>query len=148
MDTESRPNVGVPNTGQGTLIVHVTTARGSIPLEGALVHVRNGYPEGASTKGDVLTTRTTNRDGNTPRISLSAPPRQNTLTPNAGNTYTPYNIDVYLEGYFTQNYLRVPIFDGITAIQPVDMIPLPENGRTDSRTPDSERFLDSTGPDL
>ena len=41
-----------------------------------------------------------------------------------------------------------PIFDGIVAVQPADLIPLPENGRTDSRTPDGERFFESTAPDL
>lgn len=148
MDPEKYTDGTSSIAGQGNLIVHVTTARGSIPLEGALVQIRNLLPETAPSRGDVLTTRTTNRDGNTPLIPLPAPPRQNTLTPNGGRTYTPYSIDVYLEGYFAQNYWNVPIFDGITAIQPVDMIPLPENGRTDSRTPDSERFLESAAPDL
>ena len=148
MNPEERAAPSSENTGQGKLLVHVTTARGAIPLEGALVNIRNYAPEGTEGRADVITTLTTNRDGNTELISLPAPPRQNSMKPNGGNTYTPYNIDVYLEGYFAQNYFNVPIFDGITAIQPVDMIPLSENGRTDSRTPDSERFLESTGPQL
>lgn len=148
MNLDERTAPSSENTGRGSLIVRVTTARGAIPLEGALVNVRNYAPDGTEGRGDVIQALTTNRDGNTALISLSAPPRQNSMKPNGGATYTPYNVDVYLEGYFARNYLNVPIFDGITAIQPVDMIPLPENGRTDSRTPDSERFLESTGPQL
>ena len=134
--------------GQGNLIVRVTTARGAIPLEGAQVNVRNYFPEQSESKGDVIASFTTNRDGNTPLILLPAPPRSNSLSPNNGIPYASYNLDVSLEGYFSQNYFNVPVFDGITAIQGVDMIPLPENGRTDSRTPDSERFFESQAPDL
>lgn len=143
MNSEERINGTAENTGQGYLIVHVTTARGSIPLEGAQVNVRNYYPDLTPERGDVIASLTTNRDGNTEPFPLPAPPRSNSVHPDSGNAYASYNLDVYMEGYFAQNYINVPVFDGITAIQPVDMIPLPENGRTDSRTPDSERFLET-----
>lgn len=148
MNAEENITPSAENAGQGLLLIHATTARGAIPLEGALVNVRNYLPDGTEGRGDVIATRVTDRDGNTDPILLPAPARQNSMKPNGGPTYTPYNVDVYLEGYFGQNYINVPIFDGITAIQPVDMIPLSENGRTDSRTPDGERFLESTGPQL
>ena len=148
MNLDEKGVISSTNTGEGRLLVHVSTARGAIPLEGALVHIRNAAAEGTDGRGDVIATLTSNRDGNTASLPLPAPPRQNSMQPNNGIPYAPYHIDVYLEGYFTQNYIHVPIFDGITAIQPVDMIPLSENGRTDSRTPDSERFLESTGPQL
>lgn len=134
--------------GQGYLIVHVTTARGSIPLEGAHVRVRNYLPAEASNRGDVVATLISGRDGNTPTLPLPAPPRSNSMTPGDAPVYQPYLIEVNLQGYFEQRYINVPIFDGIVAIQPADLVPLPENDRTDSRTPDGERFFESTAPDL
>ena len=133
---------------QGYLIVHVTTARGAIPLEGVRVQIRD-YPQAETAgRGDVIATLISGRDGNTPPLSLPAPPRANSQQPSNKKPYEPYHIEVSLEGFFKQSYANVPIFDGIAAIQPADLIPLPENGRTDSRTPDGERFFESTAPDL
>ena len=134
--------------GPGYLIVHVTTARGAIPLEGVRVQVRDYLPPDAGVRGDVVATLISGRDGNTPTLPLPAPPRANSLTPTDAPPYQPYLIEVDAEGYFAQRYINVPIFDGIVAVQPADLIPLPENGRTDSRTPDGERFFESTAPDL
>ena len=139
-----------PSTGEGALIVHVTTARGAIPLEGAQVLVRAYGDDGKEGRGDVIASVTSGRDGNTPRISLSAPARVDSLNPSANGIppFASYIVEVFLEGYLAQNYINVPIFDGITAIQPADMIPLSENQNTDSRTPDAERFFESTAPEL
>ena len=137
------PNVA---TGSGSLIVHVTTARGSIPLEGAEVNVRNYRTDGG--KGDVIASLISGRDGNTPLLTLATVPRAETLSPDNGTPFITYNVEVHQEGYYNQSYINVPIFDGIVAVQPADMIPLPENGRNDSRTPDGERFFESAAPDL
>ncbi len=144
---ESRNGQG-GDSGLGFLIVRATTARGAIPIEGALVSVRNYDPEFQDRRGDVVFSTVTNRDGNTPPIPLAAPPRESSLTAGNANPFTSYLVEVYNEGYSTQNYINVPIFDGITAIQPADLIPLPENGRTDSRSSDGEQFFESSAPDL
>ena len=140
-----------PSEGEGYLVVHVTTARGAIPLEGALVSVRNYFPSGddLNKEGDVIATLVSGTDGNTATIPLSAPPRAETMMPSNGRKpYTSYNIEVRLEGYYDQSYFGIPIFDGITAIQPADMIPLPENGQTDGFTPDGTRNFESGSPSL
>ncbi len=147
MNPEERP-AEAAETGTGYLVVHVTTARGAIPLEGAQVQVRNDLPKGTPEAGDVIVSLITNRDGNTEPIPLPAPPKSQSLAPSAAPPYTSYSTDVYLEGYLAQSNFNIPIFDGITAIQPADLIPLPENRRTDSRTPDSERFFESSAPEL
>ena len=134
--------------GRGYLIVHVTTARGAIPLEGVRVLVRNYLPDGIEGRGDAIATLISGRDGNTPSLPLPAPPRANSLTPSEAPPYHPYLIEVNAQGYYDQRYVNVPIFDGIVAIQPADLIPLPENGKGDSATPDGERFFESTAPDL
>lgn len=150
MDTSETPVKRNENTGQGILVVHVTTARGAIPLEGALVNVRQDAPNENGVRGDVIAALTTGNDGNTEPLTLPAPQRSESLTPNNGaeKPYSTYHVEVQLEGYYTQNYANVPIFDGIAAIQPADLIPLPENGRTDSRTPDGDRFFESESPNL
>ncbi len=134
--------------GTGGLVVHITTARGAIPLSGAKVIVRNYLPDGTEGKGDVILSRTTGEDGNTTLITLPAPPRQNSLAPQNGTTllpYLPYQLEIRLEGYRDRTYLALPIFDGITAIQPVDLVPLPESGRENDQLSSEERF-DETPP--
>ena len=96
----------------------------------------------------MIATLISGRDGNTSRLPLPAPPRTNSLSPGTTTPYQPYLIEVDTHGYYGQRYINVPIFDGIVAVQPADLIPLPENGRTKSRTPDGERFFESTAPDL
>lgn len=132
----------------GYLIVHVTTARGAIPLEGALVTVRDYKPEFTEPRGDVLYSLTSGRDGNTERISLSAPAKGDSLTPGNGQPFAIYNLEVQLEGYRGQSYFALPIFEGITAIQPVDLIPLSENGRLEAVRPTDDRFYETAPPNL
>ena len=127
--------------GMGYLVVHVTTARGAIPLEGAQVFVRRRFPEDESVRGDIYTTAVTDRSGNTERLALPAPPRDASLSPGNGKPYASYDIEVAQEGFFLHRYISIPIFDGITAIQPADMIPLPENGFPDGLTPDGELYF-------
>ena len=148
MNSNDSRNGQGEDTGRGFLIVRATTARGAIPLEGALVSVRSYDPDLENGRGNVVFSAVTNRDGNTPPIPLSAPPRESSLIAGNMHPYTSYLVEVFREGYSLQSFINVPIFDGITAIQPADLIPLPENGRTDSRTPDGEQFFESSAPDL
>ena len=56
--------------GRGYLIVSVRAGEGAIPLEGALVTLRGGE----ATRGDAIASFITDQSGNTPRITLPAPP--------------------------------------------------------------------------
>lgn len=144
-EKESETGMG----GEGRLVVHVTTARGAIPLEGAQVHIRNYEKDtAAEDRGDVIASAVTGRDGNTPLFYLPAPPSAASRVPGNQQPFSTYNAEVFLEGFFSQNYINIPIFDGILAIQPADLIPLPENGTTDARTPDGNRFFESAAPQL
>ena len=139
--------MNVPSdTGIGYLILQVTTARGAIPLEGATVNVRNQSKNPYEESQDLRYSTVTGRDGKTAPLSLSAPPREMSQQPESGGAppYATYLAEVRLEGYFAEYYIGIPIFDGITAIQSVDMIPLPENGRPDGYTSEGERFFESS----
>ncbi len=74
-------NQEMPMESEGYLVVHVTTARGSIPVEGAAVSIRANEDAETAPNADILYATVTNRDGNTERITLSAddPMAENTL---------------------------------------------------------------------
>ena len=150
MYQEQESNTASSNMGQGALVVHVTTARGAIPLEGAQVHVRNYDAEGSEGRGDVIRSVVSGRDGNTPVIPLPAPARVESLKPN-GNAIPPfasYLVEVILEGYFQQNYIKVPIFDGITAVQNARIIPIAEFDAKDPFYTQQNIFEEYENPDL
>ena len=141
-------NQEMPMESEGYLVVHVTTARGSIPVEGAAVSIRANEDAEGGPLSDILYATTTNRDGNTERITLSAPPRENSMSPNEVPPFSTYHLEVRREGYGMQSFVALPIFSGITAIQPVDLIPLPEDGTSNLLRPADERFFENSPADL
>jgi len=134
--------------GYGYMIVRVTTARGAIPLSGAQVFVQNYFSDDTVGKGDVIAVYTTGASGLTQKFSLPAPPRALSMSPGNGKSYSTYNLTVSADGYSRRSYVNVPVFEGITSIQNVDMIPLPENGQTDRFDPRSEIIVESENPYL
>ena len=141
-------NRELPMESEGYLVVHVTTARGAIPLEGAAVSIRPNEDADTALRADILYATTTNRDGNTERITLAAPPRENSMSPSEVPPFSTYHLEVRREGYGVQSFFALPIFAGITAIQPVDLIPLAEDGTTDPLRPADERFYENSPADL
>lgn len=117
------------NEGLGYIIVSVGGAGGAIPLPDATVRIFEYSPVSNGKNGTLVTTLKTDRSGKTERVALSAPARSSSLYPNKEKSYSTYNIETYLEGYYPQQYINVPIFDGVTAIQNVNLIPIAENGR-------------------
>ena len=132
----------------GYMIVRVTTARGAIPLEGATVRVSNYGDEFQSGRGDAVAVYTTDRNGLTERLMLPAPSRALSMSPGNEKGYKTYNISVFKEGYYSQNYINAPVFEGITSIQSADMIPLPDTGQTDNFTKDGNLFFETENPML
>lgn len=120
--------------GTGRLIFHVSTAGGAIPLEGARIILRQKGAEGDPRRGDALAVMYSDRNGRTKALSLQTMPRNASLSPRNGTSPPPflcYDAEVTLEGYRGLQLVCIPIFDGVTSVQPADMIPLPENGRED-----------------
>ena len=138
----------MPMEGVGYLVVHVTTARGAIPLEGAAVHIRTNEDADTTPRADILYATTTNRDGNTERIPLAAPPREATMKPSEVPPFSTYHLEVRREGYGMQSFISLPIFSGITSVQPVDLIPLPEDGMGNVLRPSDEKFYENSPANL
>ena len=128
-------------TGTGYLIVRVTTASGAIPLEGAQVGIREYSPENEG--GEFVAALVSGPDGNTEVISLPTHPKSESLVAGNAIPYSTYVAEVRLEGYSDQTFIGIPIFDGIVAIQPVNMIPLPENGKALPDTNENNRFFET-----
>ena len=136
----------VPSTGMGGIVVRVTTASGAIPIEDALVTISE---YGTGNGGDIVATLKTNSSGLTEKISLPAPPRSMSLSPGNGKSYSSYVIEVQKDGYNNQQYINVPVFDGVIAVQNADIVPLPENGETDRADPYNPGiFYESEAPRL
>ncbi len=103
----------------GYLTVRVSTASGAIPLEGATVNIRGSVPENSA----VIRSLTTNSDGLTPTVTLAAPPRSASQSPdNTAPAYAVYNIDVFADGYIPAYFHNVPVFAGINSVQPAVLI--------------------------
>lgn len=128
-------------TGTGYLIIRVTTASSAIPLDGAVVLVR-GTEENYSS---VIARLTTANDGNTQKIALAAPPRSLSETPGNSKPFATYGVEVFLDGYSNVSVARVPVFDGITSVQPINMIPLSSNKYPDSFNPYDHRNIEGSG---
>ena len=141
-DIPQYQNIGY--TGTGYLIIRASTASSAIPLEGATVSVRGNQPNFSA----VIVKLQTGRDGMTPKISLAAPPRGNSESPGIENPFATYNVDVQLDGYFPVSAQQVPVFDSITSVQPINLIPLPKNGFTARFDPYSETVTASEPPNL
>ena len=129
-------------TGTGYLIVRVTTASGAIPLEGAQVGIREYSPENEG-GGKFVAALVSGPDGNTEVISRPTHPKSESLVAGNAIPYSTYVAEVRLEGYSDQTFIGIPIFDGIVAIQPVNMIPLPENGKALPDTNENNRFFET-----
>lgn len=130
------------NENFGRLQVAVTTALGAIPLEGAEVHIYGVTAEDGTR--ETLYTLSTDVSGRTQKVLL--PTVSEALSESPGNPYpyTAYTVSVRKTGYYNTEKINIPIFEGITSIQPVDMIPVAEYGDPDSATPEFPSRVQNT----
>ncbi len=124
----------------GYITVNVRTAGGALPVENAVVTVKDSG-------GAILAVFFTDRDGKTPRLKVLAPPRANSESPGAASPpFFNYNIDTDKEGYISIRNVDVPVYPGITSIQTVELVPVSEGS---SRLPgDTVTYTEGTPPNL
>ena len=105
----------------GSLQVRTYTASGALPIVGAIVRIKGAEEANSYIQYSVLT----NNDGLTPLISLPTPSKEFSLSPTPGEApYSVYDVEISAEGYYTKQIRNVPVFSGIKAILPIEMIPL------------------------
>ena len=111
-----------PETDTGYIQVRTFTAREAIPIAGALVTITQENEKGTKLQWAVVT----DQDGLTPKLKVPAVSSQLSLQPGVEQPYSQYTIQVDMPGFYRVKFMDVPIYGGITAIQPVKLIPLPE----------------------
>ena len=125
----------------GYIRVTVRAADGALPLERAIVTVKDGNES-------ILAVFFTDEDGNTPPLKVLAPPKENSGAPGVvGPAFYVYNIDTDKVGYRSVRNIGVPVYPGVTSVQPVEMVPRPEN--SEGYFGDSIKYNESSGaPEL
>lgn len=108
----------------GTLVVSATSANSALPVENAHVLISESAENGSK----LIFSLKTDRNGETETVSLETYPIELSQNPDFyGKPYKTYDIRVQKDGYFTIVAKEVPIFANRQSIQPINMIPLPEN---------------------
>ncbi len=112
------------NQNTGTLIVQATSAREAIPLANVTVVVRQIHENLIQRIISILHTDT---DGLTEPLSVETPSPQESLAPGGKKPFTELSLEISADGYYSIVDTHVPIYPGVTSLQPARMIPLPES---------------------
>ena len=111
---------------KGKLTVKVSSALGAIPIKDALVFI-SSYVQNGIENNEMLSLRT-DADGLIKSLELPAPAKSLSLSPGDSSLpYSEYVLTVKKDGYKTAELVGIPIFDGITSIQNVNLVPLTED---------------------
>ena len=105
------------NPAFGTLLFQVTGGQGAFPVEGATITITKALADGVSLSLQAVT----DESGKTVPLSLPAPSSALSQAPNGGVVYAAYQAEVSAPNYVTTDIRDLPIFDGITTIQPVNL---------------------------
>ena len=131
-------------SGTGYMIIRTSTAMGAIPVKDAIINISHADQNNS----DIILSLRSNSDGTTDKIPLSAPPKQFSSAPNRISPYSLYNLEVFADGYYSKNYVNIPIFDGITSYQSVELIPLSANQYSDNYSINAPTVNESFPPNL
>lgn len=133
----------MPEQGRGYITVNVRTAGGALPVEGAVITIRSEEAGG----GTVIAVLITDSAGVSDIVELPAPPKENSMQPGNNNVSSFYTVDTDREGYYHVVNEHIPVFDGVTAIQQVLLVPV-AGGRDDLTPYDLTRFNAGELPNL
>ena len=108
-----------PMNTVGYLIVEAGTAENALPVPGAQVTVTS--PPGM---GSIALSVETDRSGRTERLALPTVERELSEAPGNVTPYAVYDVTVVADGYYPFYAKSVPIFNGVTTLQPAGLIAL------------------------
>lgn len=108
-------------TGRGALSVIVFAGNRAYPITNARVIVKSTVGGGET----ILYDEQTDASGEVTNLVLATPPKELSLSPRDDGVlpYGVYEVSVTHDGFIPVTFKNVPIFDGMTAIQPVEMLP-------------------------
>lgn len=107
------------NPAYGNLLFQVTGGQGAFPVAGAKIVIIKDLDD---THAFSVTERT-DESGKTDGMYLPAPSRNLSQTPGNGDVFAKYRAEITAAGYTPIQVLEIPVFDGITTIQPVNLQP-------------------------
>ena len=105
--------------GKGYLQVHSYTSDALLPLEGTAIAVLDN-------SGRLLATRLTDKSGRISPVTVTVPVASDSKTPDYdGQPFATVAVRAQHPGYEQIWVNQVQVFDGITTLQPLEMIPTP-----------------------
>lgn len=107
----------------GSLRIEATAGSHAIPVEDALIIITRADKP----KEEIVAVLLTDSSGTTQTIKIPAPAEILSESPSDNTVSAVVNITAYKKGYYEIENRNVPVFTGVTSIQPVNMIPLPIN---------------------
>ena len=108
------------NPASGTIKTQVFTARGTYPVEQAQVDLYKVFPD-----GDYLISRQyTDRSGQVNPVTVPVYQRSLSESPGDSTPYVSYRIAVTHPGFADVVIEQVPVFEGVTSLQSVNLIPM------------------------
>lgn len=111
-------NTSSQTSSSGSLKISVTSASGFTPVNNAIIQISNsGEPN------IILEELTTDSSGNTPSVSLEAPPLEYSMEPSDNQPYSEYNVKITATDYDDEIITNIQIFAGENAIQQVTLVP-------------------------
>ena len=113
----------------GYLTARIYTSNGSLPVEDAVVTVIQTQDG----KTEIIGKRTTDRNGLTTPVAISAPDEALSLEPNDGTVYSLVDARVDKKGFYTVVIRNVQIFAGQTTVVDTALVPLPDNQMYDDK---------------
>lgn len=117
------------NTRAGQLRFRTFTARGALPVKDAVCIVTKDF----NGQTLVISSQTTDMSGQTEIISLPAPPRSLSQTPNSTVLpYALYDATISAKGFEKIVLKNIPIFEGILSVQNAALIPLAPESSADN----------------
>ena len=118
IDTTDRIQIFPRITAENVQSISVKNEHGSLEI-----YISEDDPENGKT--GVIFSGRTNSAGLSEKISLPAPPPENSEVPGGDDAYTKYNVEVIADGFYPVYSLDVPVFPGILSIQSVELVPTP-----------------------
>lgn len=122
------------NRGSGTILFRVYTAREALPIENAVCTITKTFDG----KPHVFYTLVTDESGRTSAVLLPAPSKELSQDPdNRIQPFALYDATVTRNGFAEVIFKEIPVFDGVSSVQQVGMIPVPEINEESEGTQDA-----------
>ena len=107
-------------SSSGFLELHAYTAGDALPIPNINFRISGGEEANRGTDYSVIS----DRNGDSPVITLPAPSVRYSLTPNAAEqAYSLYDVEVYGTGYFPEKLIGISVFPDTLSILRVELVP-------------------------